>query len=313
MKPEVLIVGPMMPHVMAALDAVYATHRLWEAEDPEALLDEVGPRIRGLATRGDLGADAALIGRLTALEVISCFGVGVDGIDLEAARARGIPVGNTPDVLTDDVANLAIALMLAVSRDLVRSDAYVRDGSWESAGGYPLTRALRGKTAGILGLGRIGADIARKAEAFGMAIAYHGPRRKAGVAYAYHDSVTGLADAADYLVVACPGGEATKHIVNAEVLRALGPEGTLINISRGTCVDEAALVEALESGLVGWAGLDVFEHEPHVPAALKQSGRVVLQPHAGSATEETRRAMGDLVVENLARHFAGKPLATPVA
>ena len=309
MKPQILMVDPVMPHVKAAIEVAFEVHHLEGAPDPAALLAEVGPSIRGIATSH--GADAALMDACPALEIISSFGVGVDSIDLVHAAARGVLVTNTPDVLDDDVANLAVALVLATSRDLVTNDRYVRAGKW-LAGDPPLARGIRGRKVGILGLGRIGKDIARKLEVFGCEIAYFGRRAQADQTYRYFDSLTALAEDSDYLVVICPGGAETRHLVNAEVFAALGPEGTLINIARGSVVDEDALVAALQSGALGGAGLDVFADEPNVPEALMAMENVVLQPHQGSATVETRRAMGDRVVENLELYFAGKPVLSPV-
>ncbi len=311
-KPAVLVVGELPPKIMQALDDAYILHRYWTFEDKKKGLAAVADSVRGIATTGHYGASREMIFALPNLEIISSFGVGTDAIDIPAASERGVPVTNTPDVLTDDVANTAVMVLLAVSRDLVQADRYVRAGKWASDGNMPLTRAVRGKTVGIIGLGRIGADIARKLDVFGVKIVWHGPRPKPDVSYKYYDDVVRMAAEADYLVVACPGGASTHHVVNAEVLKALGPQGSLINISRGSCVDEDALVAAVKNGAIGWAGLDVFAKEPHVPAELVASDRTVLLPHVGSATEETRAAMGNLVIENLALHFAGKPLVTQV-
>lgn len=311
-KPAVLVVGEMPPKIMQALDDAYILHRYWTFEDKKKELEAIADSIRGIATTGHYGASRDMISALPNLEIISSFGVGTDAIDIPAASEVGVPVTNTPDVLTDDVANTAVMMLLAVSRDLVQADRYVRAGKWVSDGNMSLTRAIRGKTAGIVGLGRIGADIARKLDVFGMNIVWHGPRAKPDVAYRFYDDIVQMAAESDYLVVACPGGESTHHIVNADVLKALGKDGTLINISRGSCVDEDALVSAMDNGTIGWAGLDVFAKEPHVPASFVESDRTLLLPHVGSATEETRAAMGNLVVENLALHFAGKPLATQV-
>ncbi|MEQ8354608.1 MAG: 2-hydroxyacid dehydrogenase [Kiloniellaceae bacterium] len=310
MKPELVMVGPMMPHVMEALDSDFAVHRLWEAADPKKLLDEVADKVRGIATSGHLGADAATMDALPKLEIIGCYGVGVDAIDLAHAAERGVIVTNTPDVLNDDVANMAIALLLATSRQLCLGDRYVREGKWLEKAMH-LTRAIRGRKLGILGLGRIGKDIARKAEAFDMKIAYHG-RSKQNVPFEFYGDLVEMARDSDFLVAICPGGPATDKIVNRAVLDAIGPEGVFINVARGSVVDEPALVAALEDGRLGGAGLDVFAAEPKVPEALLTMDQVVLQPHAASATHETRRAMGDLVVDNLRAHFAGKPALTPV-
>ncbi|GAB4363244.1 MAG: 2-hydroxyacid dehydrogenase [Kiloniellaceae bacterium] len=309
-KPELIMVGPMMPHVMEALDSDFTVHRLWEVSDRKALLQEVGGQVRAIATSGHLGASAELMDALPKLEIISCYGVGVDSIDLDHAARRKVIVTNTPDVLNDDVANMAIALLLATSREIVNGDRYVREGKWLK-GAMHLTRAIRGRRLGILGLGRIGKDIARKAEVFGMEILYHG-RARQDVPYRYYADLVEMARDSDYLVAICPGGPATDRIVNRAVLDAIGPEGVFINVARGSVVDELALVAALQEGRLGGAGLDVFAEEPKVPEALFTMDQVVLQPHAASATHETRRAMGDLVVDNLRAHFAGKPVLTPV-
>lgn len=311
-KQDVLVIGELAPRVMAALEEGYTVHKYWLAEDKKGFVSELADRVTGIATTGHYGASADLIAALPNLKIISCYGVGVDAIDLDAARDHGVIVTNTPDVLTDEVANLAVALVLAVSREMVAADRYIRRGDWVAKGNYPLTRSIRGRRAGVIGLGRIGMDIARKLEVFGMEIAWHGPREKPDAPYPYFSDARALAEWADYLVVACPGGPSTNRIVDEAVLRALGPEGTLINISRGSCVDEAALITCLSEGALGWAGLDVFEDEPRVPDPLIVSDRTVLQPHAGSATVDTRNAMGDLVIENLALFYAGKPVRTPV-
>ena len=311
MRPEVLIIGPMMPHVMEALDENYEVHRLYETSDRDALIAEVGDRIRGIATDGHLGASSDLMAKLPALEIVACYGVGTDAVDLKYAADRQIIVTNTPDVLNDDVANMAIVLLLATSRQVVANDKFVRTGKW-SRGAATLTTSIAGKTVGILGLGRIGKDIARKLGVFGCTISYHGRSQQNDQPYRYYDDLVALAADSDYLIVICPGGPATDNIVDAKVCRALGPQGTLINVSRGSVVNEAALVAALQRGELGGAGLDVFADEPNVPSELLGMDNVVLQPHAGSATKETRRAMGDLVIDNLAAHFSGKPVKTPV-
>ncbi|MGF1593495.1 MAG: 2-hydroxyacid dehydrogenase [Kiloniellaceae bacterium] len=310
MKPELVMVGPMMPHVMETLDREFTVHRLWEAANRADLLKEVGPGVRAIATSGNLGAGADLMDALPKLEIIGCYGVGVDSIDLQHAAKRKVIVTNTPDVLNDDVANMAIALLLATSREICNGDRYVREGKWLK-GAMHLTRAIRGRRLGILGLGRIGKDIARKAEVFGMEIAYHG-RSRQDVPYRYYADLVEMARDCDFLVAICPGGPATDKIVDRAVFDALGPEGIFINVARGSVVDEPALVAALQEGRLGGAGLDVFAQEPEVPEALLAMEQAVLQPHAASATHETRRAMGDLVVANLRAHFAGKPVLTPV-
>jgi len=282
------------------------------ADRPPALLADPG-RFRGLATRGDVGADAALIDLLPNLEIIACFSVGYDGVDLARCRERGIVVTNTPDVLTHCVADLGMGLVLAVLRRIVEGDRYVRAGRWLREGVMDLGAAPRGKTLGIVGLGRIGLELAARAEAFGMNIAYYNRNQRADVDYAYHGDPASLAAACDVLALTCPGGAETHHLVDADVLAALGGAGVLVNIARGSVVDEAALVAALQSGTIAGAGLDVFEAEPQVPEALFAMDNVVLQPHQASATVQTRTAMGDLTIDNLLAHFAGKPPLTPVA
>lgn len=311
-KPAVLVVGPLPKNVMDSLARSYELVRYWTMSDKQKELEMVSQDVRAIATTGHYGASRDMMDRLPKVEIIASFGVGYDAVDIDAAREKGIRVTNTPDVLTDDVANLAVLMILAVSRGMLDADRYVRDGTWVAKGDMDLMRGIKGKKAGIIGFGRIGADIARKLEVFGMDIQWHGPRAKESVPYPYRGNLTEMAKDVDYLVVACPGGEATRHIVNADVLAALGSDGTLVNISRGSCVDEVKLVEAICNRTIGWAALDVFEDEPNVPQALIASPYTVLLPHVGSATEETRTAMGDLVVENLALHFAGQSLATPV-
>jgi len=281
------------------------------ADRPSALTDDPG-RFRGLATPGNVGVDAALLDLLPNLEIVSCFSVGYDGVDLARCRERGITVTNTPDVLTDCVADLGMGLVLAVLRRIVEGDRYVRAGRWPREGDLAFGTAPRGKTLGIVGLGRIGRALALRAEAFGMRIAYHNRNPRTDVDYAYHAEPRALAEAADVLALTCPGGEATRHLVDAEMLAALGPDGVLVNIARGSVVDEAALVAALETGGIAGAALDVFEAEPQVPEALFAMDNVVLQPHHASGTVDTRTAMGNLTIDNLLAHFAGRSVLTPV-
>ncbi len=271
---------------------------------------EPGPGITALVATGKV--DAATMDRVPALKLIALGQVGYDGVDLDHARARGIRVTNTPEVLTDDVADLAIALMLAVYRQLPQSDAYARAGRWAAEGAPPLARRFAGRRIGILGLGRIGLAIAKRAEPFGGEIAYHSRHPRADVPYRYAESPAALAESVDVLVVVTPGGAGTDGLVDAKVIDALGPDGVLINVARGSVVDQEALVAALVEGRLGGAGLDVFADEPHIPEALLALQNVVLIPHMGSATVETRTAMGQLVVDNLDAFFAGRPLVTPV-
>jgi lactate dehydrogenase-like 2-hydroxyacid dehydrogenase len=300
MKPRVLQYGRLMPSLERQLNEAFDLHRLVDEADPKAFLARQGGEFAGLATQGF--ADAALIAALPNLKVISSFGVGVDKIHLPAAAQRGIPVGNTPDVLNDCVADLAIGLMIDVARGIGASERYLRAGSWPK-GAYPLQRRMSGKKLGILGLGRIGHAIAKRALAFDMDIRYHNRRPVADTSIAHEPSLVELARWCDFLVVIVPGGAATKHLVNEDVLNALGPEGFLINVARGSVVDEAALVRALQDKRLGGAGLDVFENEPQVPAELMVLDNVVLVPHIGSATIETRAAMAQRVFDNLAAFF----------
>jgi hydroxypyruvate reductase len=308
----VLTTQPPEPTTFELLKSTYTLHCLWEAEDRDRMLDEIGPRIRGLATGYVVGAPASLIDRLPNLEIIANYGVGYEKVDVAHARSRNIRVTNTPDVLTEDVADLAIALWLATSRRIAAADRFVRRGKWRE-GAFPLASSAQWRRVGILGMGRIGRAITRRAEAFGAEIRYSQPRSHAGIAYPYEPDLVVLAGWSDILFVATPGGDATRGLVDRHVLDALGPKGTLINIARGSVVDEPALVAALAEGRLGAAGLDVFVDEPNVPQALLGMENVVLLPHVGSATVETRRAMGQLVLDNLEAHFAGRPLLTPVA
>jgi lactate dehydrogenase-like 2-hydroxyacid dehydrogenase len=312
-KADVLMLAPMLPLVIEKLSDAFTLHRLWEAPDRESFLQEVGPRIRGVAVGGGghQPIGAAMYDRLPNLEILSSFGVGYDHIDAQEAGRRGILVTNTPGVLDDEVADLAIGLLLATIRQLPQSDRYLRQGRWLEKP-YPLTTTLRGRTVGILGLGRIGKAIAGRIEAFGVPVMYHGRSEQADVPYRYFPTLVGLAEAVDVLIVIAPGGTGTKHIVNAKVLQALGPNGILINVARGSLVDEKALVEALRNRTILSAGLDVFEDEPRVPQDLIDVEHTVLLPHVGSATVHTRNAMGQLVVDNLTSWFAGKGPLTPV-
>lgn len=311
MKPEIVLVTPLHGPTMEQLDQLFTVHRLWQAKDKPALLREVRDRVRAIVTAGHVGATADLMEALPKAEIIACFGVGVDGIDFAAAKRHGLAVTNTPDVLTECVADLGMALLLAAARQIPQADRFVREGKWLK-GNYPLCQYVGGRLMGIVGMGRIGQAVARRADAFGIKIAYYGRRKNPELAYPYYSDLEALAKESDYLMLTLPGGAETRHIVNAKVLAALGPEGTLINIARGSVVDEAAMVKALQERKLGAAALDVFEKEPEVPAALIAFDNVVLQPHQGSATHDTRAAMGQLVVDNLVAHFAGKKLLTRV-
>jgi len=307
MKPDVLVNGEQMRHVMDRLEERYSLHKLHEAGDGAALLRAIGSKVRGMAT-GGRGASANLIDALPNLEIISSFGVGTDAIDVEHARRRGVRVANTPDVLNDDVANFAIMLLLATTRSFVSYDRYVREGRWVREGNPPLTRSIAGRQVGIVGLGRIGRVIAEKLQVFHCEIAYFSRHERKDAPYRYYSDLVALARDSAALIVIVPGGPETRNLIDASVIDALGPEGILVNVARGSVVDEPALVKALEEGRLGGAGLDVFADEPNVPEALFKMDNVVLQPHQGSATIETRRAMGDRMLENLAAHFEGRKL-----
>jgi hydroxypyruvate reductase len=310
LKPKVLQYGRLMPSLERQLTEAFDLHRLADETDPKSFLAARGAEFIGLATGGF--ADAALIAALPSLKVISSFGVGVDKIDLVAAGKRGILVGNTPDVLNDCVADLAIGLAIDVARGLSASDRYLRRGEWPKAP-YPLQRRVSGKCMGIVGLGRIGKAIAHRATAFDMPLRYHNRRPAADTAIAYEPSLIELARWSDFLVVIVPGGAATRHLINEAVLDALGPEGFLINVARGSVVDEPALVRALRDKRIAGAALDVFENEPQVPAELMQLDNAVLLPHVGSATLETRAAMAQRVFDNLQEFFARGRLVSAIA
>ena len=311
MKTEILSVAPLYQPCMDRLEGEFTVHKLWQASDRDAMLADVGPRVRGMQAGGASIVPGSLIESLPKLEIISVFGVGYDGIDVAAAKRRGITVTNTPDVLNDCVADLAMGLTLAAARRLSEGDRYVRAGKWLKAP-MPLATRVSGKRLGIVGFGRIGQTIAKRASGFDMQIAYHSRRPVADAPFKHYPSLVDLAKNSDFLVVITPGGKETFHLINEEVMRALGPKGILVNVARGSVVDEKALVKVLEEGVLGGAGLDVFEDEPKVPEALFAMDNVVLAPHVGSATHETRTAMGNLCVDNLVLHFGGKPVLTRV-
>ncbi|WP_432727083.1 2-hydroxyacid dehydrogenase [Variovorax sp. W6] len=311
-SPHVLMAGAYPEWDMAPMREAYSLHHLWEAPDRQAFIAEHASRIRAIATRGELGASAELIAALPGLELVACYGVGTDAIDLAACRARGIRVTNTPDVLNGDVADLAVGLMLAVQRRIAAGDVFVRSGAWATSA-MPLATRVFGQRVGIAGFGRIGGTIARRLSGFDVELGYFSRTPKAESPHRHFTSLSAMADWCDVLIVILPGGEATRGIVNAEVLRALGPKGWLVNVSRGTTVDEGALLQALETRGIAGAALDVFLNEPRIDPRFAALDNVVLTPHHGSGTEQTRRAMGELVRRNLEAHFAGLPLITPVA
>jgi lactate dehydrogenase-like 2-hydroxyacid dehydrogenase len=310
MKKAILQNGRLLPALESRLAEEFDVHGLWSESDPQAFLQQHGERFAGLVTSAPVGASAELIHALPRLEVISSFGVGFDRIDLDAAKRSGVRVAYTPDVLNDCVADLAFGLLIDVARGISAADRFVRNGGWLKER-FPVTTRVSGKRLGIVGLGRIGQAIAKRASGFDMEIAYTN-RRPAAVSYRYESSLTALAEWADFLVVAVAGGAATRGLISREVLAALGPRGFLINVSRGTVVDEQALVDALAAKSIAGAGLDVFENEPHVPPALLGLDNVVLLPHVASGTAETRTAMGDLVLANLRSYFSTGELVTPL-
>ena len=308
MPTHIIVTAPLPPFLYEPLKADYLCHDYYQASDKPKLLAENADRIRALVQGGQTVTPSTLLDALPKLEIISVFGVGYDGVPVAYCRERGIKVTNTPDVLTEDVADVALGLILMTGRGFVRLNRCLQAGEWEKRP-PELTTKLGGKKVGVLGLGRIGKAIAERVAAMGMHIAYTG-RRPQDVPYEFIADLKSLAAAVDFLVVACPGGEATKNIVNADVLAALGKKGTLINIARGSIVDEPALVRALQSGTIKGAGLDVFAEEPHVPHELFSMDNVVLLPHVGSATAETRKAMGDLCKANLDAYFSGNKVLT---
>lgn len=305
---EILQTHKLLESCEAGLNARYTVHRLHEAADRDALLAKVGDSVRAIAGGA---VDGALMDKLPKLEIIANFGVGYDSIDTAAARQRNIRVTNTPNVLNDAVAEIAIGLMIALARRIPQADQFVRQGKWLK-GNYAFATELNGKTLGILGLGRIGKEIALRAQAMKMRVIYHGRKRQPDEPFVYYDKLVDMARDADWLMLIAPGGKGTEKIVSREVLAALGPKGHIVNMARGTLIDEAAMVEMLVSGQLGGAALDVFEKEPQVPEALLSLDNVVLSPHQGSATLQTRSKMGSLVVANLDAHFAGEPLLSAV-
>ena len=310
---DVVMPAKGMDLIEDEISARLPLHRLWLEPNPQLWLAEWGPRIRALAMTGaHAPLDEAYMRQYPKLEIISSFGVGYDNIDAKAAARLGITVTNTPGVLDDEVADTALGLMIMTVRQLPQAERYLRAGQWTAKGNFPLSPSLRGRTVGIFGLGRIGKAIAKRVDAFGLPIAYHSRHEQADVPYRYYSSLIDMAKAVDILIVIAPGGPATRHIVNAEVLAALGPDGVLINVARGSLVDEKALIEALRNKTILAAGLDVFENEPSVPQELIALDNAVLLPHVGSASVRTRRAMAECVVSNLFAWADGKPPLTPV-
>lgn len=311
--PLILQIGPYPEWDQTPLDAAFDVKKLFEASDKAAFVQQHGPNVRAIATRGELGADAELIAACPNCEVISVYGVGYDAVDVAAAKARNIAVTNTPDVLTEDVADLGVAMMLCQSRGMIGAETWVRTGNWADQGLYPLKRRVFGRKAGILGLGRIGFEVGKRLQGFGMDIAYSDIAAKDYAPdWTFMADPGDLAAHADFLFVTLAASSETRHIVNQDLIEAVGPEGMIINISRASNIDEDALITALQSGALGSAALDVFENEPDLDPRFLALDNVLLQPHHASGTFETRKAMGKLLRDNLTAHFAGQPLLTPV-
>ena len=313
MSQSVVLVNPVYGPTQAELEANYQVHKLWESSDKTKLLSEIADEVRGIVTDGGSGASAELMRQLPKVEVVTVFGVGVDAVDLDYCKATGIRVGNTPDVLSDDVADLALALCLASYRQIPSGHNYAANGQWESDGPMHLTAKFSGSSVGIFGLGRIGQSIAKRLEGFDCDISYCNRRERNDVEYKYFSDLREMAQSVDCLVVAVAPTPDMAGTIGADVLGALGPAGHIINISRGLVINESALIKALSENQIAGAGLDVFANEPSIPEALRQLPNVVLQPHVASGTVQTRTAMGKLMLENLANYFDGKELTAFVA
>ncbi|MDH5723185.1 MAG: 2-hydroxyacid dehydrogenase [Alphaproteobacteria bacterium] len=311
MKKTILALRPLLAEEMDEVESHFNVIRLWEEKEPEATLMRYKNNIQGiLSTYNSTGVRSSTIDALPNLEIIAQFGVGYDNIDIQAAARRNIAVTNTPDILTADTADTAMMLLLNIARRGVEGDVFIRVGRWQS-GALPLGSCLTGKTVGIVGLGKIGSAIAHRCRAFGMNVVYYG-RSKKDVDCKFYDDLKSMAKDSDFLVLACSGGPDTENIINLDILEALGPKGFLINIARGSVVNEEDLLIALQNRTIAGAGLDVYANEPNVPEEMLKMDQVVLLPHIGSATTETRSKMGKLVIDNLLAHFEGKPLLTPV-
>jgi len=310
-KPDLLMTVPMIPHATKQIEALFNVHKLWEAADKDALLSKVGQQIKAVANHSKV--DAAMMAKMPNLKIVAGFGVGYDNVDAKYASQQGIIVTNTPNVLNEEVADTALGLLLMTVRELPQAERWLRAGHWTAKGDYPLTATtLRDRTVGIVGLGRIGQAIAQRVAAFGVPVVYHSRRPVAGVSYKHYPDLLGMARAVDTLIVITPGGAATANLINAAVLEALGPRGVLINVARGSVVDEPALIKALQDRTIQAAGLDVYAREPSVPQELLALPNVVALPHVASASVHTRNAMGQLVVDNLKAFLADQPPLTPV-
>jgi len=305
MKPEILILTPVYAPTLAALEREFVVHKLWEARDPDALIKAVSANVRGVVTTGLFGCSRRYIEALPQLEIIACFGEGDDTLDLVAAKERRVVVTNTRNSIVETVADLALGLLIAVMRRIVECDRYLRAGKWR-AGPPELGRGLTGKTCGIVGLGKIGAAVAKRVATCGMSVCYHGPRPKPDVSYAYHADLESMARVCDCMIVSCALTPATRNLIGARILHALGEDGFLVNVARGAIVDEKALIAALREGRIAGAGLDVFRDEPQVSAELVAMEQVVLVPHIGSYTREVREERSAMLLASLRAHFAGE-------
>ena len=312
MKPDILYFGSFPDATVAELNRHYNAHHYFKLPDPNDIPADLAKDIRAIAAEANRGVSRAVLDKLLNVEMIAVFGVGTDAVDLKAAKERGIPVTNTPDIIGPEVADLAIGLMLASARQIVFADHYARSGDWVKKGPLPLGRSVANKTCGVIGLGGIGRAIADRATAFRMRVLYNATREKKDVPYTYVGDLVELARKSDFLMVACKGGPETRHLVSREVIDAVGPAGTLINVARGSVVDEEAMIDALRHKRLGFAALDVFEREPDFDKRLLDFPNVILQPHQGTAAIETRIEMGQLLLDNLAAHFERKPLLTEV-
>lgn len=314
MKPEILVITPIYGPTLAQLETEYVVHKLWSASDPQALLREVGPRVRAMVTTGFVGFKRTDIDPLPNVEIVACYGNGHNTYDLVAAKERGIVVTNTPDPTSETVAELAVTLLLTVSRRIAESDRYTRAGRWTGGpGSFGLGHTVMGKTCGVIGLGNIGRGVARRCEALGMSVIYHGPRAKTDVSYRYYANALDMARDADALIVTCPLTTQTRGLVDARAIEALGPNGYIVNVGRGPIVDQQALIAALRDKRIAGAALDVYWNEPEVPAELKAMDNVVLAPHIGSSTVEIREERGEKLLANLRAHFSGRPVLHPIA
>jgi lactate dehydrogenase-like 2-hydroxyacid dehydrogenase len=313
-KTDILLIGPSKPVIVNGLASAFNLIKFSDAKDRDKFFADTAPNVRGIAVSGtEERVNGAFMQRFPRLEMVASFGVGYDHVDAAWAGAHGITVTNTPDVLTEEVADTALGLLLCTVRELPQAERYVRAGKWAQKG-YPLSKAtLRNRTVGMVGMGRIGKAIARRLEAFGVPVVYHSRNPQSGVTYKYYPKLLDMARDVDTLMVIVPGGPSTQNMINAEVLKALGPRGVLINMARGSVVDEPALIEALKNRTIYSAGLDVFAKEPQVPKELIEMDHIVLFPHLGSSTEVTRAAMDQLVVDNILAWAAGKPPLTPVS